>query len=111
MAAQLRIRAMRRMPALLCLIAATGCDPYPQLDAAVSDEALNRDFPAIIALRDFEAQANSGAREQPVAGIPEDRVADLHRRAAVIRELEPIPPAQRSRMLNFASETRSGPES
>ncbi len=79
-------------PRLAFILAASailgGCSTFPQLDAAISDEALSADYPTLVPTEELRVAAATGPivpREPVTAPQIDTRAASLKARAASLR--------------------------
>ncbi len=96
---------MIRAIAVLSIAASLGaCTAFPQLDASISADAKNADFPALLPAEDLRAQVATGPiepREQPILAQAEqidNRANALRARAASLKQGDVIDEESRDRL-------------
>lgn len=89
---------MRQFLGILMVVAALGaCTKFPELDAAVSDEAKAADYPKLIPAAQIEQNQPKGRLSDTEGEALLARAARLRQRGAILRGLPVIDEAARLR--------------
>ena len=90
---------MTRAALILSLALLTGCTDFPELDTATSAEARAAPYPRLVPLEGLLVGAEVTALDEETGARLAARAAALRWKAAQLRRITALPPADRARLL------------